>query len=114
MQVQKEFAEVNGTCLYYEVAGSGEPLVLIHGFSLDTRMWDDQFGVFSRSYQVIRYDVRGFGRSAVPEEDSYTHADDLKRLLEYLGISTPHLLGLSMGAVLPPNMRLSILNLSAH
>lgn len=45
MQKDVGFAEVNGTRLYYEVAGSGRPLVLIHGFSLDTCMWDDQFEV---------------------------------------------------------------------
>ncbi len=44
----------NGTDLYYERAGSGHPLVLIHGFTLDTRMWDDQFAVFARHYQTIR------------------------------------------------------------
>jgi pimeloyl-ACP methyl ester carboxylesterase len=43
MEKQTGFAEVKGTRLYYEVAGSGPPLVLIHGMSLDTRMWDDQF-----------------------------------------------------------------------
>jgi pimeloyl-ACP methyl ester carboxylesterase len=49
------FAEVNGTRLYYEVAGSGEPLILVHGFTFDRRMWDDQFLEFSKNYKVIRY-----------------------------------------------------------
>ena len=53
------FAEVNGTRLYHEVAGAGHPLVLIHGFGLDTRMWDGQFDTLAERYRVVRYDVRG-------------------------------------------------------
>ena len=97
MQVQDGFAQVNGTLLYYETAGSGHPLVLIHGFSLNHRMWDDQFEPFAQHYRVIRYDVRGFGRSAMPTDRNYAHADDLKGLLEHLGVDHAHILGLSMG-----------------
>ena len=74
MQVQDGFAQVNGTLLYYETAGSGHPLVLIHGFSLNHRMWDDQFEPFAQQYHVIRYDVRGFGRSAMPTDRDHAHA----------------------------------------
>ena len=97
MQLEDGFAEVNGTLLYYEASGSGDPLVLIHGFSLNHRMWDDQFEPFARQYRVIRYDVRGFGRSALPTDRDYAHADDLRALLDYQGISHAHILGLSMG-----------------
>jgi 3-oxoadipate enol-lactonase len=91
------FAEVNGTRLYYETAGSGHPLVLIHGMSLDSRMWDDQFEPLAQHYRVIRYDARGFGRSELPTRGSYAHTDDLKALLEYLDIAHAFILGLSMG-----------------
>jgi pimeloyl-ACP methyl ester carboxylesterase len=97
MQAQTGFAEVNGTRLYYEVAGSGHPLVLIHGMSLDTRMWDDQFEPLAQHYRVVRYDARGFGKSALPTGESYAHTDDLKALLEYLDIAHAFILGLSMG-----------------
>lgn len=97
MQAQTGFAEVNGTRLYYEVAGSGHPLVLIHGMSLDTRMWEDQFEPFAQHYRVVRYDARGFGKSALPAGGSYAHTDDLKALLEYLEIEHAFILGLSMG-----------------
>jgi pimeloyl-ACP methyl ester carboxylesterase len=66
MQTQQGFADVNGARLYFEMAGSGHPVVLIHGFTLDTRMWNDQFEVFAQPYQVLRYDLRGFGQSALP------------------------------------------------
>jgi pimeloyl-ACP methyl ester carboxylesterase len=100
MPMQKEagFAEVNGTRLYYEVAGSGDPLVLIHGMTLDTRMWDDQFEPLARQYRVVRYDARGFGKSALPTAGKpYAHTDDLKALLTHLDIARAFILGLSMG-----------------
>jgi 3-oxoadipate enol-lactonase len=101
MESQKGYAAVNGTRLYYEVAGAGHPLVLLHGFSLDTRMWDDQFAAFAQRYRVVRYDARGFGQSAPPVEGvSYTHRDDLRALLSHLGITSAHVLGLSMGGAI--------------
>jgi len=97
MMVESGTAKVNGTQLYYEVAGQGPPLVLMHGFLLDTRMWDDQFATFAQQYRVLRYDARGFGKSALPTEELYLHADDLKALLKYLELPQAHLVGLSMG-----------------
>lgn len=91
------FAEVNGTRLYYEIAGSGPSLVLIHGFTLDARMWDDQFAPFAERRQVIRYDLRGFGRSAPASDAPYTHADDLTALLDYLNVTQAAVCGLSLG-----------------
>jgi 3-oxoadipate enol-lactonase len=85
-----------GGQLYYEEAGSGAPVVLVHGFTLDTRMWDDQFDALARNYRVIRYDLRGFGKSSLPTAP-YVHADDAKRLLDQLGIAKAHWVGLSAG-----------------
>ena len=96
--VKKGFAEVNDTRLYYEIVGKGHPLVLIHGFSLNTKMWDDQFETFAKRYKVIRYDVRGFGKSALPTiGKEYSHTMDLKALLNQLGIDHAYVVGLSMG-----------------
>lgn len=91
------FAAVNGTRLFYELAGAGPPLVLIHGFTLDARMWDDQFEQFARNYRVMRYDLRGYGRSAVPSDEVYSHSDDLADLLIYLNLPPATFIGLSMG-----------------
>lgn len=90
-------AEVNGTHLQFEIAGSGHPLVLIHGFSLDGRMWDDQFFTFANNYRVLRYDMRGFGKSALPTTEEYSHVDDLVALLDHVGLPKAHLVGLSLG-----------------
>jgi pimeloyl-ACP methyl ester carboxylesterase len=95
-QSKSGFAEVNGTRLYYEIAGAGEPLVLLHGLGGDTRNWDANFDELARHYRTIRYDMRGYGQSSAPEQP-YRHEDDLKALLDYLGISRTHVLGQSFG-----------------
>lgn len=96
--VHQGFAEVNGTRLYYEVAGTGTPVLLIHGFTFDARMWDQQFEALAEHYQVIRFDLRGFGRSAVPHGEPYTFPADIKALLDFLGIDRAVVAGLSLGA----------------
>ena len=96
MRRETGFAEVNGTRLYYEVAGSGHRVILNHGIPSDTRVWDDQFDVFAEHYQVVRYDMRGFGRSDVPRDD-FSTTEDLKALHEYLGGGRACVVGHSVG-----------------
>ncbi len=91
------YFEYNGGKLYYETMGDSTPVVFVHGFTLDTRMWDDQWHPFADAgYKVIRYDVRGFGRSSDPIQP-YANQEDLKALLDHLGAPRPHVIGLSMG-----------------
>lgn len=97
MNYQPSYAQVSGARLYYEEAGSGFPVILLHGLGADTRIWDYQFEPFAQSYCVIRYDSRGFGKSDVPTNAAYTHPDDLKSLLDHLNIAQAHLIGQSMG-----------------
>lgn len=99
MAILSGFADVNLTQLYYEMAGDGQALVLLHGGLLDCRMWNDQFEVFVRRYQVIRYDARGYGRSNLPDAP-YKHADDLHGLLRALGVERAALVGLSLGGMI--------------
>lgn len=89
--------ETNGTKLYYEEAGSGPPVVLIHGGWLNSRQWDRQMELLSRDYRVIRYDTRGSGRSPIGDS-SYAHPDDLAALLAHLHIARAQLVGVSAGA----------------
>ena len=95
-QIQSGFVETNGTRLYYEMMGEGHPLALLHGGYMDRRMWDDQFATFAQYYQVIRYDIRGFGKSELPQV-AYSDRQDLYDLLTHLGIEKAYLLGLSLG-----------------
>ncbi len=87
---------VNGGTLYWEAAGTGAPVVLIHGGNLDRRMWDEQFALLQRNYRVIRYDARGFGKSSAADR-SFRAPDDLSALLRALGVPKATLIGLSMG-----------------
>ncbi|GER91840.1 hydrolase [Dictyobacter vulcani] len=99
--VQTGFADVNNTKLYYEVAGTGHPFILIHGHLLDRRSWDDQFAVFAQQYRVIRYDQRGFGDSGlVTGEKPYSARQDLYELMKFLGIESAYLMGVSGGGAL--------------
>ena len=91
-----DFASVNGTSLYYEIQGEGDPIVFLEGGNLDLRMWDEQFDVFAEQHKVVRYDVRGFGQSA-PKGDPYLEHEDLRALLDHLSIDQAYLVGLSMG-----------------
>ena len=90
-------ASVNGTHLAYEVAGDGPPLVLLHGFSLDRRMWAAQVEAFAARCLVVRYDLRGFGASGPATTEPYSNVDDLAALLDHLGIERAHIVGQSMG-----------------
>jgi 3-oxoadipate enol-lactonase len=82
--------------LHYETAGTGAPVLLLHGFATDLHVWDAQVAALASRYRIIRYDMRGFGRSAAPSAP-YTHADDLKSLVDRFGIERAALVGLSLG-----------------
>lgn len=90
------YASVNGARLYYEVAGEGYPLVLLHAGIADCRMWDPQFREFAQDNLVIRYDLRGYGRSKLVRGE-FSSVADLAGLLDALGIESAALLGASMG-----------------
>jgi 3-oxoadipate enol-lactonase len=91
------FIDVAGGRFSFEEVGSGRPIVLLHGFSFDSGLWDPQVESLRRSHRVLRYDLRGFGASAVPTEP-YRHIDDLHDILGALQIERPMLVGLSLGS----------------
>ena len=91
---------VNGTRLYYEVAGTGSPVVLVSGGgTLDRRQWDDQFDLLATRFRVVRYDIRGIGRSARPTSE-FSHHEDLRALLDFLNIKRAVVCGVSFGAAI--------------
>lgn len=83
--------------LAYVVAGSGPPLVLLHGGALDHRLWAPQFGPLAREHRVLAVDARGHGWSSTPTKP-FRHADDVAGLLEVLDLGPATLVGLSLGA----------------
>lgn len=86
--------------LYFEDHGTGQPVVLIHGYPLDGRSWERQTAaLLDAGYRVIAYDRRGFGKSSQPATgyDYDTFAADLNALLTSLDLSNAVLVGFSMG-----------------
>ncbi len=85
--------------LYYEVHGNGKPLVLLNGIMMNTLSWAEHIPVFKNHCQVITYDMRDQGQSSRLEEGYKIdiHADDLKKLLDHLGIQKVDILGVSYG-----------------
>ncbi|MEX2241993.1 MAG: 3-oxoadipate enol-lactonase [Burkholderiales bacterium] len=97
-------AKTNGIDTSYELHGKeGAPwLVLSHSLACSVRMWDPQIAALKASYRILAHDTRGHGASEAPE-GAYTLemlADDLKALLDALGVKSPHYCGLSMGGMI--------------
>lgn len=92
-------AAVNGTRLAWREAGTGEPLVLLHGFPFDSRLWEPQLRAVPPGWLAIAPDLRGFGRSELgaiaPSVEQ--HARDVLALLDLLGLGRAVIGGLSMG-----------------
>jgi pimeloyl-ACP methyl ester carboxylesterase len=96
------FAETpDGVRLHYEETGEGSPLIFVHEFAGDCRSWEPQVRHFSRRFRCITYNARGYPPSDVPEDPALyaqAHArDDIKAVLDHLGIAEAHVVGLSMG-----------------
>ena len=94
---QAHSLNVGDAVINYEITGQGEPLVLIHGWAQDLLIWNGQVPEFSHHYRVIRYDRRGFGKST-GSADYTADPQDLRTLLDSIGIQSAMLLGLSAGA----------------
>jgi pimeloyl-ACP methyl ester carboxylesterase len=94
------YAPVNGLSMYYEVHGSGEPVVLLHGgFMTITSNWDGWIEELARTRKVIAIEMQGHGRTAdIPREPTSENlADDVAALLKYLELPRADLIGYSMG-----------------
>ena len=91
--------QANGISMNYEIAGDGKWLTLVHGAGDNLEAWWNQVPVFSRSYKVLVYDVRGYGQTETPPGEYSTDilVADLYELLKVLGINETYLLGYSMG-----------------
>lgn len=107
-QIQKTsgYVEVSqGGRVYYESVGQGEPVLLLHGHTLDMRMWEPQVEALKGQYRVICMDSRGYGHSSdqVPGVQ-FTHVDDVVTLLDSLHLDKVHICGLSQGSFIASEM----------
>jgi pimeloyl-ACP methyl ester carboxylesterase len=90
--------QIDGGTLAWESAGEGPRVAFLHPGLWDSRVWDEQFGVFSKTYRVLRHDFRGYGRSSRPAPAKpYSHVDDLEAVMDAAGIDRAALIGNSMG-----------------
>jgi proline-specific peptidase len=96
------YADVNGIKICYEERGSGEPVILIHGFGVKKEEWVGQFEPLSEHFRVIRFDNRGAGKSDRPNEPYFMEmfADDVAGLMDYLKIDKAHIIGWSLGGMI--------------
>jgi pimeloyl-ACP methyl ester carboxylesterase len=103
--LESGFAEVEGGRLFFEVAGGGTPVVLIHSGITDSRSWDPQVTAFAARHRVLRYDLRGMGRSDVGH-GAYSNVGDLLTLMDTVGFERTALVGVSMGGALALDLAL--------
>lgn len=97
MKVRVENADLN-----VDVTGGREPLILIHGIGADLTLWNEIMPYF-KDYKVVRYDLRGSGKSDFPRDPPLSveqWAKDLEELMNELGIRDAHLLGWSLGGII--------------
>jgi 3-oxoadipate enol-lactonase len=91
---------INGSNHYYEQIGKGTSLVFIHGAFADSHICEPQWNHFSSKYRLVRYDLRGHGKTGISKLNQYSmdiFADDLTSLLDSLGIFSPIICGFSWG-----------------
>ena len=96
-----EHANINQVDLAYQLRGSGDPVVMIHGAQGDQTMFNDLAAKFAAVYRVLTFDQRGSGLSAKPDMD-YTMAmlaDDTATLMDHVGFAKAHIVGVSMGGM---------------
>ncbi len=97
-RVASGVAPIDGGDLVWESAGEGPVVAFLHPGLWDGRVWDEQFGLFSRTYRVVRHDFRGYGRSSRPEPGRpYSHVSDLAAVMDAAGVERAALIGNSMG-----------------
>ncbi|HEY2788860.1 MAG TPA: alpha/beta hydrolase [Gaiellales bacterium] len=82
--------------LHFETAGTGDPLVLVHAGICDSGMWDPQWRSLAGSHRLLRHDMRGYGRSALPP-GPYSNARDLLEVMDAAGFGRAAIVGTSLG-----------------
>lgn len=105
MQTTTGRLDLGDGTLYYETAGAGATVVLLHAAFLDSRMFDAQWATLAQQFHVIRYDMLGFGQSD-PATGPLCRRAHLRRLLDHLGVEEAHLVGCSNGGTLALDLSL--------
>lgn len=96
MKIKTDFATIRNAKIYFEMSGTGKPLLLLHSGVADRRMWAGQCSEFSRHFQLIVPDFRGYGKSSTPNEP-FRHYEDIQGLIQHLGFTSVNIAGCSLG-----------------
>jgi pimeloyl-ACP methyl ester carboxylesterase len=106
-QIKSGFVKVDNAQIYYETAGKGTPFLMIHAGVADSRQWNNEFAFFAQDYQVLRYDMRGYGKSESVDGE-FSHMGDLVSVLNSLALQNPLIvMGCSMGGGLAMDFALA-------
>lgn len=93
--VAKKYVDIGDAYFHYEIAGQGTPVILINSDSNDNELFIE----LMKNHLAVRYDLRGYGKTDKPiEGEKFQHAEDLRKLMWFLGVRKAHLVGLSVGA----------------
>jgi len=95
-RVDSGYVNVDGGKLFYEIAGTGKNIVLLHDGMVNRLIWDEQFGFLAKNYRVVRYDRRSYGKSSDPQAQ-YSHMDDLNQVFTQLKVDKAVVFGMSSG-----------------
>jgi pimeloyl-ACP methyl ester carboxylesterase len=98
-QIEDHFASVNGVKLHYLSAGKGDPVILLHGYAQNSRMWRPLIPELAKSHTVIAPDLRGFGQSSKPLSgyEKKTMAQDIHALASAMGYTRVRIVGHDIG-----------------
>jgi pimeloyl-ACP methyl ester carboxylesterase len=96
LTIDSGYINVKGGRLYYEAAGSGPCIILLHDGMVDHQIWDEQFPLLAKNYKVVRYDRRTYGKSS-DSEINYSNVDDLNQVMIELKIDKAVIFGMSSG-----------------
>lgn len=92
---------LNDPGLYYEIYGTGEPVIILNGIMMSTASWKEHIQRWEKKFQIITYDTRDQGKSSRITDKPYTidvHVNDLKKLIDHLELKKVNLMGVSYGA----------------
>jgi pimeloyl-ACP methyl ester carboxylesterase len=97
MNSKSGLLKLKGAELNFEIAGKGREVVLIHAGVADSRMWDGVFETLAKKNRVLRYDLRGYGKSSLTG-GPFAHHEDLHALIMHHALEKPVIVGVSYGA----------------
>ncbi|MEJ2267093.1 MAG: alpha/beta fold hydrolase, partial [Anaerolineales bacterium] len=99
MNIESKHVQINKAPLHMRICGSGDPILLLHAGIADSRMWRPQMTALCTQHRVIAPDLRGYGRSPIPN-GPFSYQSDIGAILDYFQIEKTVIVGASFGSLL--------------